>query len=397
MPAQRQLAGGQKNTVYALILTHSDVDHYNKVNSFFGKAKILQGTEMPWSRLVLDEDVELAAISINNIYLSNGNLAENRYHEADKPLEKYYKQSNLGANVKAGNFGTPNLHNVTINSTEPKKNVRNTWTALHKYEQVIQDPIANRKLPVLLGKTDGIDWSISIIAGNVPRNYGGVQDGATADNAKSLITLFQIGDKKALLCGDATFSTEKFLLDAHSKTIANVDLLQIPHHGSAYASSDAFVKLVNPRAAVISVEFFEHSHHLPRYEDVVSRWKAKVLAHENKRDPHENKIDPHDIDYWLSTVQDKKSKKMRYITRDDIDGFINTWRSDKKIKQQGNYLYYMSKPGAEVWAVTTSGGNRFLYRESQVDTNLTVTSQHTHVYRLSDTALTYDERPSHAG
>ena len=76
-------------------------------------------------------------------------------------------------------------------------------------------------------------------------------DGKNDVNENSIVAMLQYGAFRMLFTGDAGFETEQRLLaralDLHA------DVLKVGHHGSAYASSPAFVAAVHPRIAVISV------------------------------------------------------------------------------------------------------------------------------------------------
>ncbi len=70
-------------------------------------------------------------------------------------------------------------------------------------------------------------------------------------NDTAFAELVSAGGMRTLLTSDADMDVEDFLL----KTGADVraDILKVGHHGSNYSSSDAFLRAVNPKAAVIEV------------------------------------------------------------------------------------------------------------------------------------------------
>lgn len=77
------------------------------------------------------------------------------------------------------------------------------------------------------------------------------------DNDYSLVFIFQEKDKKVLFTGDASpralqklvqFNSEK-----HISQLRNVDILKVPHHGSVNGLTSSFLKLADPKVAVISV------------------------------------------------------------------------------------------------------------------------------------------------
>lgn len=76
-------------------------------------------------------------------------------------------------------------------------------------------------------------------------------DGKNDVNENSIVTMLQYGAFRILLTGDAGFETEQRLVQAGADLRATV--LKVGHHGSAYASSSAFLAAVHPRYGLISV------------------------------------------------------------------------------------------------------------------------------------------------
>ena len=68
-------------------------------------------------------------------------------------------------------------------------------------------------------------------------------------NNTSIVLKMIFGDYSYLFTGDATDKVEKLLLDKN----IDVDVLKVGHHGSAYSSTDDFLKKVTPKYAIISV------------------------------------------------------------------------------------------------------------------------------------------------
>ena len=71
-------------------------------------------------------------------------------------------------------------------------------------------------------------------------------------NSASTIALLEYGSAKFLLMGDAEKPEEDWLLD-HQSDELDADVLKVGHHGSNTSSTDAFLKAVTPKLAVISV------------------------------------------------------------------------------------------------------------------------------------------------
>jgi competence protein ComEC len=91
----------------------------------------------------------------------------------------------------------------------------------------------------------------------------------SAPNDRSVVLRVELGSQAILLTGDLERDGEAALL--RSGATLESQVLKVPHHGSRRSSTDAFVRAVRPRAAVISVGYrnpFRHPHSevLARYE-----------------------------------------------------------------------------------------------------------------------------------
>jgi len=86
-----------------------------------------------------------------------------------------------------------------------------------------------------------------------PGISSGNTDVATGDNEGSMVLYLTYNDFSMLLTGDVEKSGEELLLSALQKEgIGPVTVLQVAHHGSKYASSEAFLEQVSPRIALLS-------------------------------------------------------------------------------------------------------------------------------------------------
>ncbi|MEI6650143.1 MAG: MBL fold metallo-hydrolase [Candidatus Moraniibacteriota bacterium] len=75
-----------------------------------------------------------------------------------------------------------------------------------------------------------------------------------ASNEGSIVSRFSFGETDFLLTGDLP-DEEKFL-----PNIGEAEVLKVSHHGSKYATSQAFLDLVRPKEAVISVGQNSYGH-----------------------------------------------------------------------------------------------------------------------------------------
>ena len=79
------------------------------------------------------------------------------------------------------------------------------------------------------------------------------------ENDRSLVLGFRLGNSDYLLMGDASKKVEKRIME-HYPTLT-CDILKVGHHGSDTATSNEFIKYLNPKVAVISCgknNFFGH-------------------------------------------------------------------------------------------------------------------------------------------
>lgn len=76
-------------------------------------------------------------------------------------------------------------------------------------------------------------------------------DPSAHENDNSLVLRFALGERSALLVGDAEHDTEDALVAAHGASLRS-DLLKVGHHGSHTSSTPSFVDAVAPSDALIS-------------------------------------------------------------------------------------------------------------------------------------------------
>lgn len=76
----------------------------------------------------------------------------------------------------------------------------------------------------------------------------------STDNEDSLASFVNYGKLQILTCGDNEKGSEDVL------TRHNVDILQLPHHGSKYATSYGFIKRFDPEDVVVSTDGHKYGH-----------------------------------------------------------------------------------------------------------------------------------------
>ncbi|MBT8097078.1 MAG: DNA internalization-related competence protein ComEC/Rec2 [Woeseia sp.] len=92
----------------------------------------------------------------------------------------------------------------------------------------------------------------------------------SAGNDSSCVLQIDAGGTRALLTGDIESRVERSLLRAN--LLGQATLVQVPHHGSATSSSEAFVARLGAEVGIVS-SGFENRWGFPK-GDVVARWRG---------------------------------------------------------------------------------------------------------------------------
>ena len=109
--------------------------------------------------------------------------------------------------------------------------------------------IKNKNIPIItLAKGDAIRYGNNEVDMLSPS--GDFAQSAEL-NDTGLVELVKTPPFTSLFTADTGSNVEDFLLANH--VAVHADVLKIPHHGSKYASSEAFLRAVDPRVAVIEV------------------------------------------------------------------------------------------------------------------------------------------------
>ena len=108
----------------------------------------------------------------------------------------------------------------------------------------------------------GMSWRFDGVLFTVLSPAGG---GADVGNDASCVVLVETAKTRVLLPGDIEKTVENRLAPP------SVDLLVVPHHGSATSSTDAFVAAAKPAFAVISAGWDSHFGH--PHPKVVERYR----------------------------------------------------------------------------------------------------------------------------
>jgi competence protein ComEC len=98
--------------------------------------------------------------------------------------------------------------------------------------------------------------------------------GLSDANLASTVLLVRVGQVRMLLTGDAEAPEEDWLL-RHSPDALSADVLKVAHHGSATSTTPAFLAMVHPRLALVSVGAHNSYGHPDR--EVIDRLAAASI------------------------------------------------------------------------------------------------------------------------
>ncbi len=111
-----------------------------------------------------------------------------------------------------------------------------------------------------------IDPDVSVQVLSPPEDLISGSSKASLENTNSVILLVTYGDIEFLFTADATYLTEEWLLDNYDDL--DIDIMNAPHHGSKYGSTDRFILATSPEAVIFSVNYGNQYGH-PHDESVI--------------------------------------------------------------------------------------------------------------------------------
>jgi beta-lactamase superfamily II metal-dependent hydrolase len=224
-----------------LVLTHPDSDHYDQLATVFGMNQVKVGAVYH-------------IFSIGDYRSGAQWVRKHVAHERFIYKAVHNKDGGIGAITLEGNDVPAGGAGAKVGQLDAGGGIR-----------ILDEP----------------DCKVAILAADVYLDYAKDNDGADHKNRGSIVLLIEVFGKKVLLCGDATRSTEHYLLKVRNDSrLSEVDIVHVAHHGSDLTSSGIdFVQKVNPKLmAVISAgKKGVVSHHLPSWK-VVDRYVAQFAA-----------------------------------------------------------------------------------------------------------------------
>lgn len=98
---------------------------------------------------------------------------------------------------------------------------------------------------------------------------------ASLENSNSLITHLEYGQVSFLFTGDATHTTEDWIVNNHPSL--DVDIINSPHHGSRYSSTGVFLDSITPRLIIISAD--QNNQYGHPHQDALDRYSARSVSY----------------------------------------------------------------------------------------------------------------------
>ena len=150
-------------------------------------------------------------------------------------------------------------------------------------------------------------------------------------NNNSLVALYTNGNNKFLFTGDAGVEVEKSL---PLNEIGKVDVLKVGHHGSKTSTSDAFVKAISPKYAVICCGKDNKYGH-PHKETTETLNKYKVTTYRT------------DLNGTVIVTSDQKNISVMYTPNKATQNQQNSSSSTSKIAPttSSSQTVYTTKTG----------------------------------------------------
>ncbi|WP_062436839.1 hypothetical protein [Herbidospora daliensis] len=305
-----------------LVFTHPNTDHYNQIDQ-----GLLTGTLVdPETRVKTNTYLDIGVLyhsddsTAYNLQIDKNNLSAwllarmghnpsltrrvRLLHVVTRPAPgkgEAVKKSTAGATAK-GDIDTDNFEIDTVESPTEEANLKGiTETIMSK----VNDTDVTSTLTPTVNKLDAEggyvihtepNCTITLLAAGVLYNYR--NDPSDYTNRGSVVTLIEVFDKRILVCGDATTSTEQYIRfkrtnrTVESERIKNLAILQVGHHGSVTSSHHKFVTATNAQYVVVSTGYKVEKDSLP---------KAKIISrYRNAQKTAGRTATAHDVAMWYT-------------------------------------------------------------------------------------------------
>jgi beta-lactamase superfamily II metal-dependent hydrolase len=161
----------------------------------------------------------------------------------------------------------------------------------------------------------------------------GLDTSAHGINSASIVVLIEAFGKRILVCGDATDTTDKFLIDRYGDKIKNVDILRCSHHGAnERCNGENFAAHVNAKEVIVSASrdsFALFGH--PNLKVLKRYWRHAL----NEADDRS-----HNVFYWF--------KQAKQNVKDNLNSKDGKLSSDLRIGYRKKRLFTTGGNGTQI-------------------------------------------------
>lgn len=149
----------------------------------------------------------------------------------------------------------------------------NTATYRNFLEKTVQRGLEPQT--VFSGHT--IDLDDSVITKIISPPIEGIPDGPNASlaNSNALVLLIEYDNVSFLLTSDATYTTEEWLVKQYESL--DVDIMNGPHHGSKYSSTDQLIDQITPNLVIFSADRDNEYGH--PHEEAISKYASRGISY----------------------------------------------------------------------------------------------------------------------
>ena len=250
--------------------------------SFDGWADIFSWVGLPQPKVIADDELQVHFIDVGNadcILVRQGShnmLIDAGEHKHEEPLREYLKRHGIkkldlviSTHPHSDHIGgmAAVLNYFTVDRFIMSYMPEGEEPTLDAYERVLE-ALDKHNIPVDVAKAGAVyelgDARVQLVAPH-PLDHA-IEDA----NEISVVARLTFGDHAFLFTGDAEMDLEERMVASGMDLSA--DVLKVAHHGSKTSTSEAFLRAVSPKYAVISCGFNDYGH--PTTEIVTRLSKA---------------------------------------------------------------------------------------------------------------------------